>query len=412
MRLFTTYSVVVNDTFAKISRKVYGTEIRASQIARSNPGAIEPLNAGTLLTIPDIPGAPKLLTANNTNTDEDEVTITIDRVRFRFWESVQITRSIDSPDTVSFDAPFEPDLPNFRETFRPFSFKEIRVTVGDIVVFTGTLLLTPPLLEPDRRLVNISGYSRPGVLADCTSPASSLEQLEFNDQGLQQIAGTLAAPFGVSVVFDANQGDIFERVAINPAQKISDFLITLAKQRNLIMSNTTEGELLFLTSVSLGTPVARLTQGNAPLVEVEAFFSPQDYYSHVTAISSVQVGDDGGKFTVKNPFFNTSLRSLTFNAPDSEGSSKVAAEAKLGRMFGNATAYTVTVATWRDSRGALWEPNTTITVTAPGAMIYTEYEFIVREVSFEVTSTARTATLGLVLPGSFSGEVPRTLPWD
>jgi prophage tail gpP-like protein len=38
-------------------------------------------------------------------------------------------------------------------------------------------------------------------------------------------------------------------------------------------------------------------------------------------------------------------------------------------MFGNMAAYTLTVASWRDDAGKLWEPNTTVTLIAPGAMV-------------------------------------------
>ena len=81
-------------------------------------------------------------------------------------------------------------------------------------------------------------------------------------------------------------------------------------------------------------------------------------------------------------------------------------------MFGNMAGFAATVATWRDPNGDLWAPNTTVTLVAPGAMVYTEFEFIIRAVQFSRDSRETTATLELVLPGSFSGEIPETLPWD
>ena len=75
-------------------------------------------------------------------------------------------------------------------------------------------------------------------------------------------------------------------------------------------------------------------------------------------------------------------------------------------------AYTCRVSTWRDPAGNLWAPNTTVTLTAPDAMIYDKYEFIIRSVTFETDRATETATLNLVLTGSFSGEIPDSLPWD
>jgi prophage tail gpP-like protein len=130
-------------------------------------------------------------------------------------------------------------------------------------------------------------------------------------------------------------------------------------------------------------------------------------------VEPVAVGLPGAQFTVKNSRLSGVVRPLTFSVKDAEGGDvKAAVEAKMGRMFGNAAAYSVEVAGWRDSSGALWAPNTTVTILAPGAMIYKEFEFIVRSVTLQAAAESRTAVLDLVIPGAFSGKVPEVLPWD
>ena len=160
-------------------------------------------------------------------------------------------------------------------------------------------------------------------------------------------------------------------------------------------------------------PVAVLRQGIAPVLSVVPFFSPQEYYSHITGLEPVIVGLPGSQFTVKNPRLQGVVRPITFDTPDTlDADVKAAVEAKAGRMFGNMVSYSVTVATWRDPQGAIWEPNTLVTVLAPDAMIYEEYTFVIRSVTFEREGRAETATLNLIIPGSFSGEIPESLPWD
>jgi prophage tail gpP-like protein len=75
-------------------------------------------------------------------------------------------------------------------------------------------------------------------------------------------------------------------------------------------------------------------------------------------------------------------------------------------------SYTADVATWRDPSGALWAPNTTVKVEYADAMVYSEYEFLIRDVNFEQNAYSEVARLALVLPGSFTGEAPDRLPWD
>ena len=406
------YSVIAGDTFESIARKKYGTEKESSKIARANPGVVEPLTAGTTLTVPVLPDAPQDVQQQAPAGTEDEVAILIDAQRFRFWDKVRITRSIDTMDTVEFGAPFDADAPGFREAFRPFSFKTVVITVGGTPLFTGTMVAVNPVVENGQKVISVSGYSLPGALNDCTAPASSFP-LEFDNQGLRDIATALAAPFGISVDFQADQGAVFERVASEPGKKVLAFLTELAKQRNLIISSSSRGKLVFLQSTESGQPVARLQQGVAPVLSVTPFFSPQEYYSHITGIEPVVVGLAGSQFTVKNPRLLGVTRPLTFNAPDTlDADVKSAVEAKAGRMYGSMASYSVRVATWRDPNGNLWEPNTLIKLLAPDAMIYNEYEFIIRSIEFTRDRATETATLNLVIPGSFSGKIPETLPWD
>jgi prophage tail gpP-like protein len=190
-------------------------------------------------------------------------------------------------------------------------------------------------------------------------------------------------------------------------------LIKLAQQRGLLVSSTERGELLFTTSVLAGSPVAQLVEGEAPLVGVVPVFNPQEYYSEVTGIEPMVVGLKGGQVTAQNPRLRGVVRPFAFEVTDTINADiQAAVDAKAGRMFANVVNYTATVATWRDPSGQLWKPNSTITVDAPGAMIYGAYEFLVRSVTFTRTSDGEIAVLMLTFPGAFESKIPETLPWD
>jgi prophage tail gpP-like protein len=215
------------------------------------------------------------------------------------------------------------------------------------------------------------------------------------------------------VKFDADQGAIFERVACEPGKKVLPFLSELAKQRDIVISSTKDGALLFSKSVSGIAPVAKLLQGNSPVVSVSSFFSNQEYYSHITGLEPVIVGLAGSQFTVKNPRLPGVVRPYTFPVNDTHDADvQAAVKSKSGRMFGNMVAYSVKVSTWRDPGGSLWQPNTIVSLESTDSMIYNPYDFVVRGVEFERDSKKEHATLDLVMPGSFSGEVPEVLPWE
>ena len=406
------YTVIAGDTFEKIARKVYGTETDASLIIRSNPGVMEPLTPGSIIITPSKPDAPRIIPSSAVAGNENEVALSIDGDRFRFWQNIRIGRALDTFDTIEFTAPFEPDNDEFKENFSPLRYRRIEITIGGTPFFTGTMVGVSPTLDPDSNTVTITGYSLPGVMSDCNIPASAFP-LEFNNQGLEAIAKTVAGTFGLSVVFEAPQGAIFERVAATPEKKAFQFLIDLAKQRNLVISNTAAGALLFRQSVADEMPVARLVQGQSPLTAVTPQIDAQNYYSHISGLQPAIVGVGGSQYTAENPRLKGVIRPLSFTADDTAtGDAKEAADAKLGRMFAEVVKYSLDVSTWRDPQGDLWAPNKFITLVAPRAMVYTEYKFIIRSVVFIKGEDSETATLNLMLPGAFEGKIPEALPWD
>lgn len=408
----TTYKVRAGDTFETVSRRVYGTERYSATIAKANPGTVEPLTPGSILAVPPSPTTSRQFNQTAPSDNPSEVAVLIEGQRFRFWSDLVLSRSIDAMDTLEFSAPFDVEAPGFRETFRPFSYKALQVTVGGSPLFSGTMVGVDPELDSARKTLSISGYSYPGVLNDCTAPASAFP-LEFDNMDLEAIAAAMCEPFGVTPVFTAEAGAAFERVAAEPSDKVLDFLSDLARQQSLIVSSTPNGELLFQKSVSTGAPVAVLSQGVSPVTTVRPSFSPQQYYSHITGIESVIVGTEGSQHTVKNPHLAGAVRPLTFKAPDVTGGDLPAAvAAKAGRMYGNMASYSIAVDTWRDQAGNLWAPNTLISLEAPDAMVYSAYIFVVRSVQFSRTDNNESAQLDLVLPGSFEGVVPEVLPWE
>ena len=407
----TTYKTAAGDTFETVARRVYGDARQADRIRKANPGAAEPLPGGVALAVPADQNGPPNQTPTAAAASRDEVAVSIGGKRFRFWETVRITRGLDMISAVELTAPFEPDVPGFRETFRPFSFADMDVIVGGVPLFSGTMLSPHPTIG-GARTVDVAGYGRAGVLADCTAPASAFP-LEFNGQTLEAIAKTVADFFGLAVVFKDSPGAVFDRVALDPGVTALAFLADLARQRGLVIGDDEQGRPVFQRGATAGLPVATLAEGASPVTGVRPAFSPQDYYSHITGIEPVLLGSAGSQFTVKNARLPGVIRPLTFQSQDSaDADIKTATEAKAGRMIGNMAAYSVEVATWRDARGGLWAPNTLVTLHAPGAMVYRPFTFLLRSVALEATRAARSATLDLVIPGAFRGQIPEVLPWD
>jgi prophage tail gpP-like protein len=344
-----------------------------------------------------------------------KVTVSIDQKDFVFWEEIAITRSLDNFSTIELSAPFEPNNTEFRNTFVPFSFKPLEIRVDDQLLFNGQLVGVEPRATPSSRTVRCSGYSLPAQLVDATMPASEFP-IEYGDHTLLQIAEALCKPFGVTVAIQAGlgSGPQFKRARIQAKDKIAPWLANLARARGIIMRDDEAGHLVFLKTNNVGRPAATLREGESPVVSVAATFSPQSYYSEITGLARTKRGRRGSKYTETNKNLPDIVRPLSFTVGDvNAGDLPGAVKAKMARMFGNMVSYVVEVPTWRDASGTLWQPNTTVTLEAPAALVYRDSQLIVRDVILRATASSVTASLGLILPGGLTGEQPEQgdLPW-
>ena len=80
-------------------------------------------------------------------------------------------------------------------------------------------------------------------------------------------------------------------------------------------------------------------------------------------------------------------------------------------MFANAISYSIVVQGLRDETGVIWETNRYINLTAPGAFIDNETKFLIKNLVLS-KGESETTSMNLVLPESYSGEIPKRLPWD
>lgn len=344
---------------------------------------------------------------------QDEVTVLLSGLEYRFWNDIELHMALDNHASVGFTVPFEPEEKSFRDTFRPFSFLPTEVQIGGNTVFTGTLIDVNPRVTPKARYCDISAYSKPGVLADSDLPASA-NPSQMTGLNLHQIAQQLCKPFAIDVIAQDVHGAVFKKVKIGHGTKVQGFLQDLAQQRGSVLSSTNLGQLRIWRSVEPGHPVANLQEGDPGITNLVATFSPQEYFSEITGYAGARRARKGATWTERNTrLAGGVLRASSFTLDDTEKADAPAAvKAKLGRMFGNVVSYVFDVPSWNDPMGRRWQPNTTVTLTYPSAMIYQRTEFLVRDVFLRQDARSQTASIGLVLPGSFSGEVPSRMPWD
>jgi len=341
---------------------------------------------------------------------ENIIKLVIAGEEFKFWSSVEIMRNIDTFDTFSFQAPFG-DGSAIKDLIKPLQFKSGQLFIDDELLSTITIVNVTPSLTADNRSISVSGYAKPGVMNDC-SVAYSEYPLEFADQTLEQIAAKLAGFYEVGTKFFEQSGIPFEKVKLEIGQSPFNFLIKLAKLRGFLISNTPGGDLLFWgTAKAVSTT---LKQGHTPLLSVTPSIDPQGYYSEITGLSPGKLGIEVEfeKVTIKNKNLSA-YRPFAFKVDQQLSGADLqrAVRWKMGLMFANSIKYTVSVVGLRDERGDIWKPNTYIDLTAPDVFINRETRFIIQS-STLAKSDSEITVLNLVLPESYSFEIPKRMPWE
>jgi len=422
-----THIVQRTDNLELISKKYYGVGNKISLIVNANPqlqgraktsSGNPVIHTGEILIIPiEIEDITNPIAEKNPpetiDTPDDSISILIDDNLFKFFTDYSMTFEIDTFDTFSFSAPFDDTIEIYRESFRPVAYNTVAIYYGKNLVLTGVLIAPESSTLPDRKELSISGYSKPGILNDCMMPISSFP-LEFNNQKLERITSTICKPYGIKSRFLKSSGNPFEKVSIEIEKNIFTFLSELAKQRGLLITDDSKGNLVFWKS-EVGNPLASFKEGELPFISCNPSFDYQNFYSHITGVTSTTETKDSAKYTYQNKYLINRgiLRNYNFIAEDVKDSEiKSAVISKAGQMFGESVSYDLTIKGHRDGRGNVFQKNTSITLLSPGAMIYRETEFLIKSFTLNRGVNGDTTDFTLVLPGTYTGEIPEVFPWE
>jgi len=420
------HRVSQGDTLASIAIRYLGSSSKWGKITASNPQLASRrtaadgspiIHVGDTLIIPknetDRPSSIHTKTVVVADGEQD-LAIKIDGNKFTGFTSYELTLSYDSFDTFSVSAPYSSAMDELQSAITPFAFRPCEVYYNDELVFKGSLLTPDPELTSESGEITLQGYPHCGILNDCTIPPTKypLKVMGINMRG---IADAACEPYNIPVVFDGDIGPPFTEVSIEPDEKIMSFLGKLAKQRNLLFTNTEKGELLFFTARQ-GKATATFTEGTSPMLSLKSRFEAQDFFSHITGFLTTGEDYPSASYTFENEYLINKgiMRHHATIIDDAETLTDLqnAVDAYAGRMLADCVSYELQCDTHQCIDGERFHKGMTVCVHAPTAMIARETNFIAREIKLIRTTEGKTATLNLVLPGSFTGNFPEVFPWE
>jgi prophage tail gpP-like protein len=423
-----THNVQQGDTLGAISIRYLGSSSKWTNITGANPQLSNRKKAvdgspliypGDTLIIPEDqtenrPSAAQTKAPVALSDKEQDVSIVIEGEKFTGFTGYNLTLAYDTFDTFSFSAPYDSEIKELREVIRPFTFKPCEVYYNDVLMFKGALLTPDPELTDKSSEITLQGYPLCGVLNDCMVPPTKYP-LQCMGITMKGIADAACEPYSIPVVFEGEVGPAFTEVSIEPTDKILDFLSRLSKQRNLLFTNNAKGQLVFFNPKTEKAFVS-FVEGNAPLISIKAQFKAQDFFSHITGFGKTDAEYPSLSYTFENKYLiNKGIirhHSLTIEDAETIGDLENSVKAHAGRMFADCVNFELLCDKHVNEKDEVFQKGMTVCVSAPSAMITRETNFIARTVKLSRTTEGKTATLGLVLPGSYTGEIPEVLPWE
>lgn len=340
----------------------------------------------------------------------EKISILINGKRFENWESVDVNLSLDSIDTFSLGTSMSPENIDFVKSFEPFKYPEIQVLANGEELLTGVIF--PKSVSIGSKNISIAGASKPGILNKLPVPPDKYP-LELKNQDLRQIGTLMAGYYGVDVELSGSVGAPFSpAVSPAPAESVLSFLVKLAKKRSFLVSNTVKGALDFFVP-GASSVISPLHQGEMPLLDAKCDFDDENMFTSVTGFGAAEAGRDPESFTVPVIDLPGINRPFVYTVSDSQGASlQDTIKFKAGRLFANAIKTSVEVLGWRGVNGKIWQSGDFISLLAPGVYFYNETKLMIRDISLKRTAKEESASLEIVFPGVYSGELPKKFPWS
>lgn len=305
-------------------------------------------------------------------------------------------------DTISdgwaVTVPWNPENESQRKLFAPYGYQSAEMYVGGKLQCRGLLYKVSPTFSEDGRSLRLEGWSLTADLIDTTIRPP----YERNKVTLQARAAELVAGCGIEIDWRAGDDAVFDRVTANEGQAIFDHLAELAAQRGVQISSSAQGRLLF-HKAEASAPVCSFVEASPPFTRGTASYDGRARFASYTARGQ-SPGKNKATATANDPAV-PAHRILSFTADEQSGTDlQKAANWKRNKALGDSMTLEIPANSWYAPGGSLWEVGAMVTVVSPSLFLYEGFDFLIKQVTFDLEDAGATSKLTLVPPQVFNGE--------
>lgn len=358
-------------------------------------------------------------------------------------------------DTWAFKLYFDPNSEAHKAIFKPGANLPCKIYHNNDLVIVGTVKNNSFSSSAKKELPTISGYSTTGKFYKSSvyggtfivDPQESITDgaIQWVNSSLREIATDIMNSYGFAApVVDDNVAAECDKIYISSTagvtQTVADYLSVLANDRNVVLSHTIDGRLLFTkcksissfkstdiaqnvnpvpisnaivgapvfvahsnTSVSFNsTPIYHFEPGQTIWTRMDHRFDGEEMHSDINMVG--QANDiNASDSTIKNPYV---LNDFTFSrCVQTSGDDNTTPDTARNQLSEELRAITLSIdiVGWT-LNNKLIRPNAIITVLNPECYIYKTTRWFIESVDFKGDTKSETCTINCVLPEVYNDE--------
>ncbi|MFT2790529.1 phage baseplate assembly protein [Serratia sp. T13T92] len=339
----------------------------------------------------------------------DELTLKVGNKLIQGWGEIRVTRGIERLPS-DFDLSLMDHYPGSDGEELVRKGDPCQVMLGDDLVMTGYIDRWNPALSKSRHEIRATGRGKCQDLVDCSAewPNNVISQANA-----LQIAQRLAAPYGINVSSDVEDMATVPQFTLNWGESSQEVIDRISRWAALLYFDMPDGNLL-LTRVGTRKAASGVAQGEN--IEYASFtdsmderfsdyigvsmsttpvaeFSPNAGYDAVTLARAQD--PEAAKMRYRNRVI------IVESTMIANQQAQNCIDWEMNRRFGRSRQLQVTIDSWRDKSGKLWEPNTLIPISLPIFGLKDEL-WILAEVTFMRGEQGTAARMVLMPPAAFA----------
>lgn len=338
---------------------------------------------------------------------------------YQGWTKIGITRSLEAM-SGAFDLEmtykFLGNDAQYKAFIEPIKQGQAcTVDIGGERVITGYVDDWVPSYDESTITISVSGRDKTADLVDCSIDYPSGQ---FNNQTLTQIADIVCKPFGIKVIVNTDVGEPFQRIQIEQGETPHELLARLAKQRGVLLTSDTFGNLVITRASKTKAGVSLILGDNVKAARGR--FSWRQRFSKFTikaAGAAHGQWDSAGLPTVGGIKADVTDSEIGRYRPliivneevtTAEGAAK-RGQWERQRSIGKSNMAEYTVTGWRiPQTGKLWNINTIVPVI--DEIMGLDEEMLIASILFSEDDAGRLAVISVVRPEAM--DIPAQIVKD